>query len=79
LQPIAEIIRLSNALFTLRGRSAPARTGKVDAARTDTQELEKIRLSLVADKKQVAADGVGWLGKEAGAWLALAEVRAMKV
>ena len=49
-----------------------ARTGKIDAARADVQEIEKIRASLVADGKQEAGDGVDWMGKEAGAWLALA-------
>jgi len=50
-----------------------ARSGKVEAARRDVEEIEKIHQSLVTDKKQEAADGVDWLGKEAGAWLALAE------
>jgi tetratricopeptide (TPR) repeat protein len=50
-----------------------ARGGKVEAARADVAEIEKIRRSLAADKKQEAADGVEQMGKEAGAWVALAE------
>jgi hypothetical protein len=73
LQPIAGDHRYPNALIHFARAVGAARTGKLDAARADTQELEKIRLSLVADKKQLAADGVGWLGKKSGAWLALAE------
>ena len=73
LQPLAGDHRYPNAMIYFARAIAGARSGKVDAARVDVQEIEKIRLSLVSDKKQEAADGVDWLGKEAGAWLALSE------
>jgi tetratricopeptide (TPR) repeat protein len=73
LQPVAGDHRYPNALIHFARAVGAARTGKVEAARADIQDIETIRLSLVADKKQGAADSVGWLGKEAGAWLALAE------
>jgi tetratricopeptide (TPR) repeat protein len=73
LKPLAGDHRYPNALILFARAVASARSGKVDAARVEVAGIEKIRLSLIADKKQVAADGVDWLGKEAGAWLAWAE------
>ena len=73
LQPLAGDHRYPNAMIHFARAIGGIRSGKIDAARADVQEIEKIRLSLVADKKQEAADGVDWLGKEAGAWLLLAE------
>ena len=72
LQPIAGDHRYPNAMIHFARAVACARSGKIDVARADVAEIEKIRLSLIADKKQEAADGVDWLGKEAGAWLAWA-------
>src|SRR5258708_7482005 len=71
LQPIAGDHRFPNAMIHFARAIGAARSGKVEAARRDVQEIEKIHQSLVSDKKQGAADGVDWLGKEAGAWLAL--------
>jgi tetratricopeptide (TPR) repeat protein len=73
LQPIAGDHRFPNAMIHFARAIGAARSGKVEAARRDVQEIEKIHQSLVADNKREAADGVDWLGKEAGAWLALAE------
>ncbi len=73
LQPLAGDHRFPNAMIHFARAIGAARTGQIDAARADVQEIEKIRLTLVSDKKQEAADGVDRLGKEAGAWLALAQ------
>ena len=73
LQPIAGDHRYPNSLIHFARAVGAARAGKIEAARADIQELDKIHVSLVADKKQIAADGVSWLTKEAGAWLSLAE------
>jgi tetratricopeptide (TPR) repeat protein len=73
LEPLAGDHRYPNAMILFARAAANARSGKTDVARADVVEIEKIRLSLVGDKKQQAADGVDWLGKEAGAWLAWAE------
>ncbi len=72
LQPLAGDHRYPNGMIYFARAIGAARTGKIDAARADVQEIEKIRASLVADGKQEAGDGVDWMGKEAGAWLALA-------
>ena len=73
MPPIAGDHRFPNAMIHFARAIGAARSGKADAARADVQEIEKILTSLVADKKQEAADEVERLGKEAGAWLALAE------
>ncbi len=73
LQPIAGDHRFPNAMIHFVRAIGAARNGKVEAAHHDVQELEKIHQSLVSDKKQFAADGVDWLSKKAGAWLAFAE------
>ena len=73
LAPIAGDHRYPNALIYFARAIGSARSGKVDAARTDVQEIEKLRQSLLKDKRQEAADEIAQLGKEAGAWLALAE------
>lgn len=65
--------RFPNAMIHFVRAMGAARPGKADAARTDVDAIETIRLALVADKKQEAADGVGRLGKEAAAWLAFAQ------
>ena len=73
LQTLAGEHRYPNAMILFARAVASARTGKVEVARGDVAEIGKIHRSLVADKKQEAADGVDWLSKEAGAWLAFAE------
>jgi tetratricopeptide (TPR) repeat protein len=73
LQPVAGDHRFPNAMIHFARAIGAARSGKVEAARRELQEIEKIHQSLVSDKKQEAGDGVDWLSKEAGAWLALAE------
>src|SRR5882762_4610599 len=73
LQPLAGDHRYPNGMIYFARAIGAARTGKIDAARKDAQEIEKIRASLTADGKQEAGEGVEWMGKEAGAWLALAE------
>jgi tetratricopeptide (TPR) repeat protein len=73
MQPVAGDHRSPNAMIHFTRALGAARNGRADAARADVQEIEKIRLSLVSDEKQEAADGVEQLGKVAGAWLALAE------
>ena len=79
MQPVAEDHRFPNAMIHFARAIGAARSGKGETARAaaqkDVAEIEKIRLSLVADKKQEAADGVDRMGKEAGAWLAWAESR----
>jgi hypothetical protein len=73
LQPVAGDHRFPNAMIHFARAIGAARSGKVEAARRDVKEIEKVHQSLVSDKKQEAADEVDRLGKEAGAWLALAE------
>jgi tetratricopeptide (TPR) repeat protein len=73
LEPLQGDHRFPNAMIYFARAIGAARGGKVEDARADVAEIEKIRLSLVADKKDEAADGVARMGKEAGAWLALAE------
>ncbi len=73
LEPVAGDHRFPNAMIYFARAIGAARGGKVEAAHADVAEIEKIRLSLFADKKQEAADGVERMGKEAGAWVALAE------
>jgi len=72
LQPLAGDHRFPNGMIYYARAIGAARTGKIDVARKYVQEIEKIRASLVADGKQEAGEGVEWMGKEAGAWLALA-------
>ncbi len=73
LQPLAGDHRYPNGMIYYARAIGAARKGKIDAARANVQAIEKIRASLAADGKQEAGDGVDWMGKEAGAWLALAE------
>jgi len=73
LKPLAGDHRYPNAMILFARAVGSARSGKVDGARAEAAGIEKIRLSLIADKKQAAADGVDGLAKEAGAWLAWAE------
>jgi len=73
LEPLKGDHRFPNAMIHFVRAVGASRLGKVEAAQADVQEIEKIRLSLTADKKQEAADEVERMGQEAGAWLALAE------
>ncbi len=73
LQPMGAEYRFSNALIHFARAIGSARNGKAEAAHSDRQEIEKLRLSLIADKKQESADGVDRLEKEAAAWVAWAD------
>ena len=65
--------RFANALIHFARAIGAARSGKIEAARADMKEIEKLRQSLIADKKQEAADGIDRLQKEAAAWVAWAD------
>ena len=73
MQPVAGDHRFPNAMIQFARAIGAARGGKAEAARADVREIESIRASLLADKKQEAADGVDRMKKEAGAWLAFVE------
>jgi tetratricopeptide (TPR) repeat protein len=66
--------RSPNAMIHFVRAIGLARGGKGAAgAAKEVAEIEKIHASLVADKRQEAADEVDRMAKEAGAWVALAE------
>jgi len=73
LQPVAGDFRFANALIYYARAIGSARSGKTEAAHADMKEIDKLRLSLLSDKKQEAADEVDRMEKEAAAWVALAD------
>ena len=73
MQPIAGDHRFPNAMIYLARAVGAARSGKVEAARVDVLEIEKLHTSLLADKREQAADEVDQMQKEAAAWIAFAD------
>jgi len=73
LQPLTGDFRFANALIYFARAIGSARSSRTEAAHADMKEIDKLRLSLLADKKQEAADEVDRMEKEAAAWVALAD------
>ncbi len=73
LQPLTGDYRFANALIHFARAIGSARSGKAEAAHADMKEIDKLRLNLIADKKQEAADEVDRMEKEASVWVAWAD------